>query len=124
MAIIRQDFDELEGKNEYYCDLGAIITATDSNPVVIEGDFADKTIYVYGSYMYSGSGSSQAISTLTKSEGVMQTVYTGASTQNNFKGYRHITYYPNRIEIGQGGYGASGLEYNNSQYGSMLIGIV
>lgn len=104
---------------------GELSDATDANPIIIYGDFSDiKAVLTMGVYVtYSLPAQNRYYTNITEitvtSAGTSLDLLTGQSATSHYYGYRHITIYPDRLEIGSG-------YFNNHQddiggYGGLQI---
>ena len=101
-------------------------TAT-STPIVLYGDFSNvKTIMYCGTY-YCGNLPSvntlylNVVQNITASPtGTPYTLETGSSSETRFTGYRDITLYPDRVEIGSGYYQNHQDDYTHG-YGALQV---
>ena len=127
MSIIKQDFGKLLGGNEdgsvFLFEDSDMTSLTDSNKLVIYGDFSKiKTVIIIG-YYSTGTGNYGHNTRYTYTNTADTYLDTGnyiqwvvAKTQPGFgetPAWRRIWFYSDRIEIGQGGYSST----NNSSLG-------
>ena len=99
-------------------------SSTDANPTIFYGDFSSaKFIYTNGQYSTS-SGYNQVGGCFEEIEfGVKKRYVAGVRSYNsgsfapNNYGWRYITVYPDRVEIGSGGWAENGAFTANNDFG-------
>lgn len=122
MSIIKVDYGEITENNPmvFSFNFGELVNVTDTNPLVIDGDFSNiKTMVVVGTYMAQKNNSNgnlecrqQAVTLGTKYK-----VRTAVTSTSSYVGYRNITINTNKIIIGSGYYDNT----QDSNYGGLEI---
>lgn len=118
--------NNVKSKMAWYFSASAMQNATDANPIIIYGDFSDVNQGTgeigYLGYYYTYNETLASVNNWQKAleKGVTYKYNCGYYAALNYYGYRNITIYDDRIEIGSGFYGPSlSSVTEDSNYGYM-----
>lgn len=115
MSIIRQDYGEVGGgveSKEYTFTPSEMTNATDTNPLVVNGDFSKYNYFALNGQYASATVGNKGGGYYPIDRGIKTKYSTGMNT-NGYVGYRNLTIYNDRIEVGNGYYNTT----QSSNYG-------